>query len=225
MFGNNPNMSHMNPHFTSPHQSNHFMRQPVNNYGSTYSADSSSQNRQAVRGQATWTEGGQVTKCGIPWSHNQFMTVAVGANSPYKCGQNLKVRNLSLPGSREIIVTVVDEVVGYPSNRINLHRRAFQALGANPALGVINVEIIPSPELEQERWGKYLLEITQSAYPSYNVTEYNRIGKTKINAEQTKETYDFILQSPREKIKIRANVIYNPNTDRIITVDLNEMEI
>lgn len=31
--------------------------------------------QQPIRGQATWTDGGQVTKCGIPWSDNEYMTV------------------------------------------------------------------------------------------------------------------------------------------------------
>jgi hypothetical protein len=183
----------------------------------------SSERQQPIRGQATWTEGGPVTKCGIPWSHNQFMTAAVGANSPYRCGQTLKIRNLSTPGSREVIVTVVDQVAGYPAKKINLHRRAFEALGAHPSLGVINVEIIPSPELEQERWGKYLLELAQTAYPGYNVIDYQALGKTRLSQTQTRETYQFILQSPRERIRVRGSVIYNPVTNRVVSFDLVEV--
>jgi len=179
--------------------------------------------QQTIRGQASWTEGGSITQCGIPWSQNQYMTVAVGTNSPYKCGQSLKVRNLSTPGSREIIVTVVDQVVNYPANKLNLHRRAFEALGAHPSLGVINVEIIPSPELEQERWGKYLLEVALTAYPGYNVTEYQLVGKTQVSPQQTKETYDFILQSPRDRMRVRGNVDYNPVTNRVISFNLVEV--
>ncbi|WP_163970230.1 DUF3889 domain-containing protein [Oceanobacillus halotolerans] len=178
--------------------------------------------QQNIEGQATWTEGGRVTQCNIPWSTNEYMTAAVGDNAPYQCGQNLKVRNLSMPG-REIIITVVDKVPGYPANRINLHRRAFIALGADPNIGVMDVEITPHLELEKEKWGKYLLEIVQSAYPNYSVTDYNAIDKTSISADQTKETFDYILQSQQETIKVRGNVIYNPNTDRVISFDLKEM--
>lgn len=179
--------------------------------------------QQPIRGQATWTDGGQVTQCGIPWSRNRYMTAAVGINSPYKCGQSLKIRNLSTPGSREIIVTVVDQVAGYPANKINLHRRAFQALGANPDLGVMNIMIIPSPELEQEKWGKYLLEVAQTAYPGSNIIEYRSLGKSQLSPERTKETYEFILQSPRERITVQGNVIYNPQTDRVVSFDLVEV--
>ena len=186
-----------------------------------YSYDTMRQ--QPVRGQATWTEGGPVTLCGIPWSDNEYMTAAVGKNSPYQCGQTIKIRNLSTPGSREVLVTVVDQVAGYPANKISLHRRAFAALGVNSDVGVIDIEIIPSPELEQEKWGKYLLGVTQTAYPGYNVTEYQTISKTEVSPEQTKETYEFILQSPQERIKVRGSVIYNPQTDRIISFDLQEV--
>ncbi|WP_079530032.1 DUF3889 domain-containing protein [Halobacillus hunanensis] len=177
--------------------------------------------QQPVRGQATWTEGGQVTQCGIPWSENHYMTAAVGENSPYQCGQTLKIRNLA--SQREVLVTIVDKVPGYPPNKINLHRQAFQTLGGNLDAGVINIEITPSPELEQEKWGKYLLEVTQTAYPEYNVIEYNSVGKTQLSATQIKETYEYILTSPQERIKVRGNVIYNPDTDRVISFDIKEV--
>lgn len=179
--------------------------------------------QQSIRGQASWTDGGQVTKCGIPWSHNQYMTASVGRNSPYRCGQILKIRNLSTQGGREIIVTVVDQVESYPPNKINLHRKAFEALGASTNLGVINIEIIPSPKLEEEKWGKYLLEVTQAAYKGYQVTDYQLITKKLVSPAKTQETYDFILHSPRENIRIRGTVIYNPKTEKIISFDIKEI--
>jgi hypothetical protein len=149
------------------------------------------------------------------------MTAAVGVNTPYQCGQAIKITYP--PTQRELVVTVVDRVPGYPPNKINLHRKAFEALGANTDLGIINVVIAPSPELEQERWGRYLLEVTQSAFPSYNVTDYRSVDKTEVSPMQTKEIYEFILESPQERIKVRGTVIYNPRTDRVISFDIKEV--
>jgi hypothetical protein len=179
--------------------------------------------QQPVRGQATWTDGGQITKCGIPWSDNEYMTASVGTNAPYRCGQTLKIRNLSSPSQKEILVKIVDQVPSYPANKINLHRRAFLALGSNPSVGVINVEITPSPEVEQEEWGRYLLTITQAAYPSYRVTDYQFIGKSQESPTRTKQMYEFTLQSPQETMKVRGNVLYDSNTNRVISFDLNEI--
>lgn len=216
--------AHLYPYVNGAYQSIPFNSYYYPSYNLDYFSDPVySDRRQPIRGQATWTDGGQVTKCGIPWSKNQYMTAAVGENTPYQCGQTLKIKSLAAPGPREIIVTVVDRVAGYPRNKINLHRKAFQALGVNPAIGVIPIEIIPSPELEEERWGKYLLEVTQAAYPSYDVTDYKSVGKTQLSSTQTKETYELILKSPQENIKIRGNVIYNPNTNRVISFDLQEV--
>ena len=180
--------------------------------------------QQSVRGQATWTVGGKITKCGIPWSENEYLTAAVGENSPYKCGQALKIRNLDSPEQMEIIVTVVDTVRGYPANKINLHRRAFVALGAKPSVGVINIEITPSPELEAEKWGKYLIEVIKMAYPNYNISDYNFVDRKAVSPTQTRETYEFILQSQQDNIKVQGNVVYNPRTDRVISIDLKEVE-
>lgn len=177
--------------------------------------------QQTIQGQATWTDGGPVTQCGIPWSQNEFMTAAVGINTPYQCGQAIKVKYPAT--QRDLIVTVVDKVADYPQNRINLHRRAFEALGANTAEGVINIEITPSPELEEERWGRYLLEVTQAAYPAYRVTDYKFVEKTEVSPTKTREIYEFILQAAQETITVQGTVLYNPQTDRVISFDIKEL--
>ncbi|MFC4560192.1 DUF3889 domain-containing protein [Virgibacillus kekensis] len=191
-------------------------------YGNLPHYQAYSHRQQTVQGQATWTEGGQVTKCGIPWSANQYMTAAVSANSPYQCGQTLLISNPAIQ-ARDIIVTVVDEVPGYPANRINLHRRAFIALGASPNQGIINIEITPSPELEAQEWGKYLIEVIQVGYPNYNVVEYDKTGETQLAGNQIRETYEFVLESPQERITIRGTVVYNAATDRIVSFDIREV--
>ncbi|GEL77784.1 DUF3889 domain-containing protein [Tenuibacillus multivorans] len=178
--------------------------------------------QQVIQGQATWTEGGQVTKCNIPWSDNQYMTVAVSPRSGFQCGQTLNVRNPQ--NTREVLVEVVDTVENYPPNRINLHRRAFEALGANPDVGVLDVEITPSPELEQLQFGKYLLEIVNVGYPGYRITDYQSLGTENVSSNRKRERYDFTLQSPRETITVRGSVVYNPNTNRVISFDLSEVE-
>lgn len=99
--------------------------------------------KKSVKGMATWTEGGQTTKCGLSWSTNNYMTVAVGKDSPYKCGQVLLIKNLSNSKPTELLVMVVDEVKGYANNKLNLHRKAFQALGSEPSIGIMDIEITP----------------------------------------------------------------------------------
>lgn len=221
MYPNNFYPPHVNQSGYSPYQANPYVHQPYynNRFYPThpYYAD----RQQSMQGQATWTEGGPTTQCNIPWSHNRYMTAAVGVNTPYQCGQTIKV--MYPPTQRELLVTVVDRVPDYPPNKINLHRKAFETLGANTEMGIINVEITPEPELEQEKWEKYLLEVTQTAYPSYNVTDYSTVGKTELSPTQTREIYEYILESPQERIKVRGTVIYNPVTDRIISFDIKEV--
>lgn len=175
--------------------------------------------QQPLIGQATWTDGGPITQCGIPWSHNQFMTVAVGQNTPYYCGQELTIRNRTAP-FREITVTVVDKVPNYPPNRVNLHRRAFTALGANPSLGVLEVDIIPSEERDTELWGRYLQNVTQTAYPDHQLVANRALAKYVINPNHTTEIYDYTLQAPEELITVRGQITYNPTTNRPVSINL-----
>lgn len=218
MFRMNPFLPNVNKSHSYPYSLYQPYVQPANTvYKNHYIR------QQPIRGQASWTDGGRVTKCNIPWSDNEYMTAAVGTNSPYQCGQTLKIRNISSQSPKEILVKVVDVVPGNPVNRINLHRRAFLALGATLNQGVINIEIIPSPKIEEDEWGKYLLAITKAAYPSYNAKDFQFIDSTELSANQTKRTYHFLLQSPQEELNIEANVIYNPTTKRVISFDLNEL--
>ncbi|WBX81581.1 DUF3889 domain-containing protein [Virgibacillus salarius] len=90
-------------------------------------------------------------------------------------------------------------------------------------MGVIHIDIIPSPELDEEKWGKYLLEITQTAYPNYQITEYSKVRKTKVSATRTEEVYEYVLQAPQDKITVRGTVVYNPKTDKVISFDIKEI--
>ncbi|HEX6593626.1 MAG TPA: DUF3889 domain-containing protein [Bacillota bacterium] len=176
--------------------------------------------QQTVRGQATWTEGGKITKCGIPWSDGKYMTVAVGDDAPYKCGEMLRVRNLSLPGGREIVVKVVDEVEGYPANKINLHRRAFEALGANLDLGVIPVEITPTGNSNLDQWRDLLLTTLQTTYPHYRITDYCPIGKEQTSPAEVEEVYEFTLQSQGDRMMVRGIASYHPKTEQVHALEL-----
>lgn len=221
MYNQNKFLPYVNQYMYNRNQVYPYVHMPQ--YRDSQSYTDVADRQQAIRGLATWTNGGPVTECGIPWSTNEYMTVAVGEHTPFKCGETLKVKNLSVAGEREVIVTVVDRVTGYPTNRINLHRRAFEALGANPSIGVINVEFTPHPQLELEKWGKYLLEVTQVAYPNYQVTDYQLIEKTETSPTRTKEIFEFTLHSSQEQIKVRGTVIYDPRTDRVISFDIKEV--
>ncbi|MFD1778117.1 MULTISPECIES: RlpA-like double-psi beta-barrel domain-containing protein [Fredinandcohnia] len=121
----------------------YYFQQYVPQYPAPYYGWDWNRNPETILGKATWTWGGTPTKCEIGWSYDNNMTVAVGENSPFKCGQRLRIRNVSFVPNQDIIVTVVDEVKKFPANRINLHRKAFEALGAAPSVGVLNVEITP----------------------------------------------------------------------------------
>ena len=228
MYSNYPYHPNNNEYGNRNYPTNPYVQQNYYNYDRNYSPNPAApyaMERQApVRGQATWTEGGQVTRCNIPWSQNDFMTVAVGTNTPYRCGETLKIRNLSSPDQKDIDVLIVDQVAEYPPNKINLHRTAFEALGANLNQGIINVEIIPTaPPVQEEAWATYLLGLTQMAYPGYTLTNFQAVEKTEVSPQETKETYDFNLQSPQEEITVRGNIVYNPNTNRVISFDIKEV--
>jgi len=211
-----------NPYVYSPYPIA-YVPQPYNPYQRGYYPNFYYR-QQSVQGQASWTEGGAETACNTPWSTNNYMTAAVGEDTPYKCGQKLKVKNLSSTDQKEITVTVVDQVPNYPSNKINLHRRAFQALGANVDAGIISVQITPvSPEQESSEWGKYLMNVTQTAYPNYQISDYKSVSKTEVSSNQTKEVYEFTLQSPQETLKVQGSVTYNPQTGRVASFDLKEV--
>lgn len=174
-----------------------------------------------VNGQATWTNGGSVTQCNIPWSSNQYMTVAVSSNSPYGCGQKLKVINPTT--SNEITVTIVDTVPNAPATSLNLHRSAFAALGVDPAVGILPIQFQAVEEHDSRDWDDYLLNIIQVAYPNYNVVNYYLEEKTEVNTNQVEAVYHFTLQNSQGQLNVRGTVIYNPSTNRVISFNVEQM--
>lgn len=179
--------------------------------------------QQPVQGQATWTDGGQMTKCMIPWSDQNYMTAAVGTDSPYRCGQILKIRNLSTSHPKEIFVKVVDQVPQAPATVLNLHRQAFLALGSPLSQGIINIEILPTTNQDEAQWRNYVLSVTQAAYPNYAITDYQLVDNYPISTNQTIRTYQFQLKSAHEEILVRGNILYHPQTQRVFSVDMKEM--
>lgn len=217
-------------HGNYPYRSNPYMtrQQPIFDYSNPFYPAHLQDNmvrEQSVRGEATWTEGGSNTACGIPWSTNNYMTVAVGTHSPYECGQTLRIKNLSSSDHKEISVKVVDKVPGFPANKVNLHRRAFIALGADPEMGIMQVEIIPSSEMESEQdgWSEFLSKVIQTVFPGYQIINYRRTGKTEVSAKETKETFAFTLQSHQETKHIEGTVHYRPDTGKLIAVQIKEV--
>ena len=174
-----------------------------------------------VSGQATWTYGGSVTQCNIPWSSNQYMTVAVSSNSPYQCGQKLKVINPKT--TKEIIVTIVDTVPNAAVTSLNLHRQAFEALGADPAVGILSIQFQPTTEQDAMEWDDYLLNIIQVGYPDYNVINYKLIEKTEQASNQVKEVYDFALQHSQGWLHVRGTVVYQRSTNNVISFEVKQI--
>lgn len=207
------------PHVNQPYEGNPY-------YWNPYHAPSHEtmvhweERQQMVHGQATWTVGGQETKCGIPWSRNQYMTAAVGETSPFTCGQIVKVRNLQ--NGREISVMIVDEVRGFPANRINLHRRAFEALGADLNMGILNVGIEQSTGMEQGRFVSRLEGIVQTVYPNALPHDFQSVETLRTETGHIKEVYDFVMNSNGEESLVRGEIVYLPNTDHIVSLYLEE---
>ncbi|ADU30546.1 RlpA-like double-psi beta-barrel domain-containing protein [Evansella cellulosilytica] len=175
--------------------------------------------QQPMRSQATWTDGGEVTSCGLSWSQNNNMTVAVSYGSPFQCGQRLKVRNLS--NEKELVVIVVDHLQSDDTSKITLHKKAFEALGENLETGIIHVEV--SPEIESVGSEQYLLPLIQSAYPNYHVVSYEQKEQTELNTGNVKETIQFILQSNVERIVVEGSFIINPRTNRVVSFEISEL--
>src|SRR5699024_1833617 len=66
---------HVNQYTNYPYRDHPYMpqhQQAYDYYNPFYPADPGGtlERQQSFRGQPTWTEGGQVTECGIPWSNN-----------------------------------------------------------------------------------------------------------------------------------------------------------
>ncbi|WEG11043.1 RlpA-like double-psi beta-barrel domain-containing protein [Pullulanibacillus sp. KACC 23026] len=217
MNSNDPYYSNVNPYEVSPYQDEtNFVQQQ----------SSTMEREKPVKGEATWTDGGSITKCNIPWSDNHYMTAGVGTNSPYKCGEMLHVKNLS--NQKEINVIVVDEISSNHPKRITLHRKAFEALGAKLEEGLIHIEIVPvsksaSHTTGRSEWVNYLVNVTRAAFPHYIVKGYRPIEERQYTPSHIQESFDFFLQSQSGTKFVRGTVLFDVTSNQVLSVDLKEL--
>ncbi|MET3684327.1 rare lipoprotein A [Alkalibacillus flavidus] len=175
----------------------------------------------SVAGDATWTEGGEVTKCNLSWSDMNNMTTAVSPNSPYQCGDLLKVTYLET--GQSITVKVVDSVSGYPKNRLNLHRQAFQALGANLDLGVIPVVISRVSASNGSRYEQMLMNMMQAAFPNARMKQSRQTNKEQMSGGRMKETYEMVLETEVSDVTMQGDVVYHPTSQQVQSIHFKRL--
>ncbi|MDQ0159353.1 RlpA-like double-psi beta-barrel domain-containing protein [Alkalibacillus salilacus] len=175
---------------------------------------------ETISGDTTWTEGGSVTKCNLAWSDMNHMTTAVSADSPYTCGQLLNVKFEDT--GKEVTVKVVDTVAGYPPNRLNLHRKAFEALGANLDWGIIPIRISVVPTDGNGQLRDVLWNVLGQTYPGATIKNSQWQGEENVSGGYRKESYLFTLGTSEGDITVRGDVVFHPNTKRIRSINLTE---
>ncbi|NIK12085.1 RlpA-like double-psi beta-barrel domain-containing protein [Alkalibacillus almallahensis] len=175
---------------------------------------------ESISGDATWTEGGPVTKCNLAWSDMNHMTTAVSTDSPYTCGQLLNVRFEDT--GKEVTVKVVDTVAGYPQNRLNLHRQVFEALGANLDWGIIPIRIAVVPTDGNGQLRDVLWNVLGQTYPGATIKNSQWQEEENVSGGYLKESYLFTLGTSEGDMTVRGDVVFHPNTKRIRSINLTE---
>jgi len=73
-------------------------------------------------------------------------------------------------------------------------------------------------------WGKLLMELTHKAYPGYKIVDYKYIGSEEIAKDKVKEVFEYSLKDKNKTIKVRTVVLFNPLTERAISINFEELQ-
>jgi hypothetical protein len=70
------------------------------------------------------------------------------------------------------------------------------------------------------RWEKIAWNALEDRYKGSELTDFNYVGRTEVNDEQTKDVFRVTVNRKKESYSARAEIYFNPVTNNLITISI-----
>lgn len=81
------------------------------------------------------------------------------------------------------------------------------------------------PEPDYAKWGKIAIEEVMKKYPGSQETDYEYLGRKTLSRTETQDAFDFRVTAEGKKRLVRAYVIFNPQTNKLVRTQIVEVQI
>ncbi|WP_134702774.1 DUF3889 domain-containing protein [Ammoniphilus sp. YIM 78166] len=79
------------------------------------------------------------------------------------------------------------------------------------------------PEPDYAKWGKLAMEEVMKKYPGSQETDYEYLGRKTLSSTETQDAFDFKVVDNSKKKLVRAYVVFNPQTNKLVKINLVEI--
>jgi FKBP-type peptidyl-prolyl cis-trans isomerase (trigger factor) len=87
------------------------------------------------------------------------------------------------------------------------------------AYGEQNVE-----DVDYEKWSRIALSAVKEKYPEAQLVDYKYVKREAVNEEESKDVFHVKLKQKDEQFVANVDVVFNPKTGKLITVNIEKVE-
>lgn len=80
-------------------------------------------------------------------------------------------------------------------------------------------------EPDYAKWGKIAIEEVIKKYPGSKETDYEYLGRKTLSGTESQDTFEFRVTEDAKKRLVRAYVIFNPQTNKLVRTKIVEIQI
>ena len=78
-------------------------------------------------------------------------------------------------------------------------------------------------EPDYAKWGKIAIQEVMKKYPGSQETDYEYLGRTALSRTESQDAFDFRVTANGKKKLVRAYVIFNPQTNKLVKTKIVEV--
>jgi hypothetical protein len=87
------------------------------------------------------------------------------------------------------------------------------------AYGQQNIE-----EVDYEKWSRIAISSVKEKYPESQLIDYKYVKREKVNEEESKDIFHVKVKEKEEVFVANVDVVFNPKTGKLITVNVEKLE-
>jgi Na+-translocating ferredoxin:NAD+ oxidoreductase RnfG subunit len=79
-------------------------------------------------------------------------------------------------------------------------------------------------ENDYEKWSRIALSSVKEKYPESQLIDYKYVKREKVNEEESKDIFHVKVKEKDKQFVVNVDVVFNPKTGKLITVNVEKLE-
>lgn len=79
-------------------------------------------------------------------------------------------------------------------------------------------------DVDYEKWSRIALSSVKEKYPESQLVDYKYVKREAVNEEESKDIFHVKVKQKEEVFVANVDVVFNPKTGKLITVNVEKVE-